>query len=391
MKRTTIIALALSISAGSQAQRLSIDSILCHVERNNTALQALAKSNEAEKMSLKSANNLRETTINYSPFYADGVGGVASSEFIVSQEFDFPTLYAARSKAARLESKNLDMGYFALRNDILLEAQLLCIDMLYLYDVGEVLDSRRQMAQNMQKHYETMCNEGSATIIELNKVKLEHMKAKAEHEQSNADYEIALQALIALNGNNKIEVDPFNQHFAPLPDDNTILAEYMANDAQLKAASAQTDVSAQQIKVSKQNGMPKLSVGYRRNTELSSARNGFLVGAAIPIFTNRNKVREAKMRHESMQMELEDTRIQTEAALRSVLAEIHHTETAMKAYDKQLLETTKDHLRTALRERQINVIDFYREYTDVYEQELTLLQLEKKYRSLVARVMKYRL
>ncbi len=379
------------LSAGSQAQRLSIDSILCHVERNNTALQALAKNNEAEKLSLKSANNLRETTINYSPFYADGVGGVASSEFIVSQEFDFPTLYAARSKAAKLESKNLDMEYFALRNDILLEAQLLCIDMLYLYDVCEVLDSRRQMAQNMQKHYETMCKEGSATIIELNKVKLEHMKAKAEHEQSQADFAVALQALVALNGNKPIEVDPFNQHFAPLPDDNTILAEYMANDAQLKAASAQTDVSAQQIKVSKQNGMPKLSVGYRRNTELSSARNGFLVGAAIPIFSNRNKVREAKMRHESMQLELEDNRIQTEAALRSILAEIHHTEKAMQNYDKELLETTKDHLRTALRERQINVIDFYREYTDVYEQELTLLQLEKKHRTLTAKVMRYRL
>ncbi len=391
MKRTTIITLALMLSAGSQAQRLSIDSILSHVERNNTALQALTKNNEAEKLSLKSANNLRETTINYSPFYADGVSGVASSEFIVSQEFDFPTLYAARSKAAKLESKNLDMEYFALRNDILLEAQLLCIEMLYLYDVGEVLDSRRQMAQNMQKHYETMCNEGSATIIELNKVKLEHMKAKAEHEQSHADYEVALQSLIALNGNKAIEVDPFNQHFSPLPDDNTILAEYMANDAQLKAASAQTDVSAQQIKVSKQNGMPKLSVGYRRNTELSSARNGFLIGAAIPIFSNRNKVREAKMRHESMQMQLKDNRIQTETALRTVLAEIRHTEEALKNYDKQLLKTAKTNIITALREQQINVIDYYREYNDIYEQELTLLQLVKNYRSLVARVMRYRL
>ncbi len=391
MKKTTIIALSLMISAGIQAQRLSIDSILCHVERNNTALQALAKKNEADKTGLKSVNNLRETTINYSPFYADGVSGVASSEFIVSQEFDFPTLYAARSKAAKLESKNLDMEYFALRNDILLEAKLLCIDMLYMYDVGEVLGMRAQMARNVQKHYETMCKEGDATIIELNKAKLERMKAEAEVEQAHANYGVALQALIALNGNNKIEVDPFNQHFAPLPDDATILAEYMANDAQLMAAGAQTDASAQAVTVSKQNGLPKLSVGYRRNTELSSARNGFLVGASIPIFSNRNKVREAKMRHESMLMQLEDNRIQTEAALRGILAEIHYTEKAIKNYDKQLLKTAKKNIITALGERQINVIDYYREYNDIYEQEMSLFQLEKKYRTLVAKVMKYKL
>ncbi len=390
--KKTIISLALLLAASSNAQSQSIDSVLCSIERNNTALLALAKSNEADKMSLKAANNLRETTINYSPFYADGVSGVASSEFIVSQEFDFPTLYAARNKAAKIGSRSLDTEYAALRNDILFEAQLLCIDLIHQHRYGETLTRRSTLIQELGKLYEKRVDEGSATIIELDKIKLELMKVKADMEQFNATTKGIEAQLRALNGDKEVKLSDNNfPNFESLPDDATIIAEYLANDTRLQVAQAQTESSRQSVTVSKQNGLPKLSVGYRRNTELSSARNGFLVGAALPIFSNRNKVREAKMRHESMQLQMEDTRIQQENALRARLEELRLIKAAMEAYDIGLMQTAIANLTKAVEEGQITAIGFIRENDTITSRMLEYFELVRKYHRLAAEVMRYKL
>ena len=45
---------------------------------------------------VKIAARQEELSVEYSPFFAKGIDGMASSELVVTQGFDFPTLHAAR-------------------------------------------------------------------------------------------------------------------------------------------------------------------------------------------------------------------------------------------------------------------------------------------------------
>ena len=97
--------------AGAQG----IDEILQQIARNNPQLHAQDKARNAEKIELKTSNNLERTAVSYSPFFANGVQGIASSELVVSQDFDFPTLYAGRNKMIKKQTEVLDTRFESLR------------------------------------------------------------------------------------------------------------------------------------------------------------------------------------------------------------------------------------------------------------------------------------
>ena len=142
----TIILTALILAATASADAQDIDAVLKSVEQNNVELKAMQKGNEATGLEIKSANTLEDLSIEYSPFYQSGVRGMASSELVVTQGFDFPTLYGARKKAGELRRNVLDMQYRAARRDILLAAKKLCLDIVGYNKQKQLLKERRKNA-----------------------------------------------------------------------------------------------------------------------------------------------------------------------------------------------------------------------------------------------------
>jgi outer membrane protein TolC len=230
---------------------------------------------------------------------------------------------------------------------------------------------------------------GDATILEFNKVKMERMELNAEAEELQATLRSAQSQLTAINGNSPIRFAATDYPpMAPLPDDATLISQYLASDAEILVAEAETRNTQQNINISKQNWLPKLTVGYRRNTNLDEAVNGFLVGAAIPLFSNRHKTKEARAMHESQLLKLEDTRNQNASAAQSMIAELRHTENAMKAYDVNLMETTLQLLGKAVEAGQISSIDYFRE-ADIINANMTkYLELENQYHKSVSEILK---
>ena len=102
----------LAFASSVQAQK--IEEVLQSVEQNNKELQAVFHSTEAAKMEVQTQNNLEDPSVEYSPFFAKGIDGMASSELVVTQGFDFPTLYAARNRSGKLQKDVLDRQQQAL-------------------------------------------------------------------------------------------------------------------------------------------------------------------------------------------------------------------------------------------------------------------------------------
>ena len=371
--------------AGAQG----IDEILQQIARNNPQLHAQDKARNAEKIELKTRNNLDRTAVSYSPFFANGVQGIASSELVVSQDFDFPTLYAGRNKMIKKQTEVLDTRFESLRRDVLLDARLLCIQLVHQQKLATVLKRQHDCMARLTSHCETNLQQGNATVMDLNKTRLEAMKLTTAMEDCNAQIAEIKTTLTALNGNKELTFDGIAYPtIDALPDDATLLVQYMANDLELKSAQLQNETINREISLTRQENLPSLSIGYRRNTALEERSHGFLVGAAVPLFSNRNRTRAAKARLESAEAETEHQRIHTESQIRSLISQMHATRNALQAYDAALMQTSMDTFVKACQEGEISVIDCCREQADILEKMQEMLELEQQYHLIVASIMK---
>lgn len=389
-KRYTIWAVGLAFAGSVQAQQIA--DVLRSIEQNNKELQAQQQMTEAAKMEVQTQNSLSDPTVEYSPFFAKEVDGVASSELVVSQEFDFPTLYAARCRSGKLQQEVLDKQQLAVRRDILLSAKNLCLDLILLNQERALLEARRKNADELLALFEKRLEEGDAGVLEVNKIKMERMNVQTEVAQNNAAHRTALQSLLAMNGNLPLE---FSQDTYPqvegVKDYNALYDEMMLTDADLLASDAAARAAAKEVNVNKQNWLPKLSVGYRRNTSLGEKSNGFLVGGSIPIFSNRKKVKIARAQEVSARLQLDNVRLQAEAAVQSRFNEARQLEEAMKAYDVPLMHRTLDMLKQAVVAGQLSIIEYYVEVDGVYRNLQAYMQVESRYQKLMADIYKNRL
>ena len=241
----------------------------------------------------------------------------------------------------------------------------------------------------LTSHCETNLQQGNATVMDLNKTRLEAMKLTTAMEECNAQISEIKTTLTALNGNKELALDGIAYPtIDALPDDATLLAQYMANDLELKSAQLQNETINREISLTRQENLPSLSVGYRRNTALEERSHGFLVGAAVPLFSNRNRTRAAKARLESAEAETEHQRIHTESQIRSLISQMHATRNALQAYDAALMQTSMDTFVKACQEGEISVIDCCREQADILEKMQEMLELEQQYHLIVASIMK---
>ena len=266
------------------------------------------------------------------------------------------------------------------------------LNLVRLNQEKELLDTRMANADELLALMEKRFSEGGANVIEVNKVKMERMNVRTLAAQNEAARQNTLQTLRAMNGNIPVELLAAEYPAAAeVVNYDEFYAEVMATDAGILSAEASVDAAAQEIKVNKQNWLPKFEVGYRRNTAMKEASNGFLVGASLPLFSSRNKTKIAEARHTAAQSELENARLQAETQLQSRYNELQQIHSAVQTYDVPLMHSTLDALKSAVLAGQMSVIDYYVEADNVYGNISTYLLLENQYRKLLAEVYKNRL
>ncbi len=390
MRRILYVAAAACITVFSHAQDNTAEQVLASIERNNPRLKALYSSGEASKMEIRAENNWQQDlSFSYSPFFAPGVKGIASSEMVLSTGFDFPTQYVARHKSGKMRSDAIDRQYLLARRDILLQARLLCMDIVRLNQEKALLERRLSNAEELLALMEKRFSEGDASIIEVNKVKMEMMDMKSAAVRNGAALETAMSGLAALNGGIPVDFDAVAYPaMEPVGDPEAFISETLESDMAVKSAEAALEAADGYVRLNRQNWLPKFEIGYRRNTALAEASHGFLIGASIPLFSNRNKTKIAEAERYAAGNMLNDTRMQAESALRSALGEIRQLQSALEVYDVQLMYGTLDALKKAVEGGMISVMDYYVEADGVYSSLLEYIDVENRYYRLMAEVRK---
>lgn len=349
--------------------------VLASIVHNNLQLQALRHQFEAEVQDLKSENRPEPFSVEYSPFYERGYDGTAESELIISQEFDFPTLYAARARQNQLQRASLDEQYDSARRELLFQAHQLCCDVIRMNQYCAMQHRRLENIERAIRFTEELITRGDATILDLNRLKLERMEVHAADAQNESERTQLLGQLQALNGGQPIQLaDTSYVSLAELKD-AFVETAYVANHPSVRTAQAEVAVANQQLTVSRQSWLPSLNLGYRRNTSYRDHVDGMLLGAAFPLYGSSNKVKAARLRQQSAQLQLDDARQQAQTEYQSRVAELSQLRQVLAAFDPDLLHQTLGLLATALEHGQISALQYHTDASDIYQRFETYISL----------------
>lgn len=367
MKRY-LIATIVAFSTYSIALADNIGDVLKQVASNNLTLQALAHDNQADVLDIKASNSIGGPSVEYSPFFTKGYSGVAESELVVSQEIDFPTKYAARNKQAKMQNIVGEQLLIKQRRDILLQAQLLCIDLIRLNQTLSMLHERLANSETLLQMYQKRMDAGDANALELNKVKLDCMEVRTLVNEAQGERTSLLQQLRLLNGGKPIDViDTVLPEYPQITNFESYRALALASDADVAVAQTALRSADMNLKLQKNEWLPNISFGYRRNTEHGEGINGFLVGVSFPLYSNSNNVKAARQRRESAELQVMQAQNEAEATLRTNYEQLQGLQQVIDHSDVKLLQESLTLFAKALQQGEITALVYYVEINSIYE------------------------
>ena len=348
--------------------------ILQQIEQNSLTLDALKKQAEARKTGNRTGLTPANPEVEFGYLWGNPVAIGNRKDISVRQTFDFPTVYAQRSKLADAQDDNAEYEYRAQRADLLLAAKKTCIELVYYNALSALYAEQTENARQIMNAVEKMRQAGEANIFEYNKAVLNHTNISGELNRTNLERRRLLAELTRMNGGQPIVFDCASYDSHALPADfDSWYAEAEANAPALHYLKAQAEASNRQVSLTKASTLPKFSVGYMGEFVTGEKFQGITVGMSIPLWENKNKVRQAEAEARTAVQLAEDARMQYYNRLKSLYAEIAGLQENVRQYDAVLQQN--DNARLLLKAYQSGEISLL-EY--LLEMEYHFTALDKR-------------
>jgi outer membrane protein TolC len=369
----------------------SVERLMAEIEKNNISLIALRKSTDAEKTGNKTGNFLPnpEFGFNYLWGSQDIIGN--RTDINITQSFDFPTSYTHRNKIATLKNEQAELVYFKQKMDLLLEARLLCYELIYTNALLAELSKRKSHAQKIADAYKSGYDLGETSILEYNKARLNFLNINKENETLEIKRKALMSKLFTMNGGHAFE---FNEIYFPataLPEnfeDWYLLAEQ--NNPVLNWLKQEIEVSQKQQKLNRSMSLPKFNAGYMSEKVDIEQFQGITVGVAIPLFENKNTVKYSKAKTQAAESIQADKKWQLYNHLQNLFSTAQNLQSTAQDYRETLSSINNtDLLMKALDKGHITLIEYMMELSIYYESFNNLLELEKELNTTLAELTRY--
>jgi outer membrane protein TolC len=169
----------------------TIDAVLQSVEKNNKSLMAAQSYFMAGKLGFKIGNTLPNPTVQYEYLIGSPAGAGNQQDFVAVKSFDFPSAYGKRQDLAREQGALSEVAYAMTRQEILLEAQLTCIELVYRNKLEIQYAQRKIALENLVQNFQKKLDTGEGNILDLNKAKLQLLELSILAKEN----EVAVQKL----------------------------------------------------------------------------------------------------------------------------------------------------------------------------------------------------
>lgn len=378
---------ALCVMCGAVAQD-GVERVLRAVEENSVTLKARRELTDAQVLEARSSNNLGNPTVSYDQLWGTPSEVGRSGEINVAQPFDFPTVYANRSKLNRLLEQQYGHEYAVFRQQVLLQAQELCIGIVAQRRLKALADEKLHNAERLALVYASRDRTGDVNVLEKNKVDLELVAARNGARLAAVELAALESRLVNLNGGKPVEFP--DTEYSPLTELSpldTMLERYREFDPQLLAFQTGVQAAERDVKLSKAQAFPSFEVGYRREFAVGEHSDGFTVGMSIPLFESRGKVKRAKAQAQFARTQLESGRVDVETTLRQLYDQADLLKGSLREYEQALTpDRNVELLNKSLDAGQIGLVDYFVELGVVYQVRESLIVTERDYRVACARI-----
>lgn len=378
------------LCGGLHAQ--TFDSYVDQILASNPDLLSARAAAASELYEARSENALDDPEIEFERQWARGD---SENKFgiSVSQSFDWPGVYAARSKALKSQSRAMDYLNLSKELDARLEAKTLLLDIIHNKKQIACLSEQFDAINRLVEKYTTGVERGELSRMDLMKLKIERIRISNSLDDARLQAAVLKESLSALAGGNSCDgiIAAMNEYpqevILPAEDYVRLLAEA---DPQGKYNALMAQSQRDMVKAETRKRLPSLSLGYLHTREDGDVFNGLSVGVSLPFFSTRNKVKAAKALETSMVYEQQSLTLQRKATMESnriKTADLFRRMNEMQSVFKNSDATSM--LVKALDGGQISVLEYLNEVQYYLQARSELLTLEYEYQVAAANLNKY--
>lgn len=347
MRRSiTILLAALCMAASAQERRLTLSQCIDMAMRQNPSVMAAAKSAERSKALQGTAWDVGKTELSLSQDPTSG--GSPDNSLALSQTIDFPTLYIARRKQLKAETRAEESRSLMVASDIRNEVKERYWQLVFQMEKLRILTSQGSVLERYQaiatKRYEA----GETRKLEVLTAERLRKENRMELSAARSEAEEALQSLRILLSTDE-DITPADTLLRPIDfvqrsfDYNNTPAGQYGRD-QLNAAS-------RAVTTARNGYAPTISVALKNQLVLSGWNPydqdrsrfeggnfmGFEVGVGIPLFygATKAKVRAAKKEREIAELEMKQERQTKEKEYLAALSRCNSAHERMTYYTQE--------------------------------------------------------
>lgn len=376
MKKIALTIMTLAFMAEISVAR-SFDEILEAMAAASPELAALDSGNKAAIESLKAENNLPDPEVEGQHLWGKEENRYG---FGISQSFDWPGLYRARSKSIAASKTALAKLYARTALDVKLEIKITMIDYIAAQRRCDYYKQIRDNMDSLCKVYEDAYGNGEVTILDLNKVKLERLNVNRSLNDAIRERESVITRLSVLTDDRDairslrqlseypVEVFMTEEEYE---------SDVLSFDPEIAYMEAMVDVACSNENVVGKSLYPSFSVGYEYEREEGQNFNGVTFSISLPIFSGRHKKSSAAHSRVESEINLNFAKIKVFAQMRNIRAEVGLLKSEVYDYS-EIMDGNKhpELLRKALDGGEINLFTFIQELN-------YFMQAQNDYQSLI--------
>jgi outer membrane protein, heavy metal efflux system len=374
-----VISIMLTVTIFPVLAQNEMETVLREIESNNTTLHALREETEARKLNNLTGIYLPNPEIEFNYLWGNPSRIGNRNDIKIIQSFDFPTAYGYRSKIARLENSNIELIYKAERINLLLRARHVCTNLMYYNALLKEYSGRLLNARLIAETWQVRFEKGDVGILEFNKAQLNLATLRNEIHRIETERSSLLAELKSLNGGIELAFTVYDISYEPLPPDFDAwfdLAELKS--PVLQYLRSQIEVGQHQVKLNSALGLPRFSAGYMSENVGSEKFQGITMGVSIPLWENKNRVKQANAQVMASEAELEDTKTQFYNRLKSLFSRSRSLQENCESYLSALSSFSNEALlKKALDSGEISLLNYLLELEYYYSTMDKLLETRR--------------
>ncbi len=383
-----IVGIGLNVSAQS-----TLDSVLAAIGNNNKTILLAQQYSETQKLAYKTGLAPTDPVFEYDYMFGRPANAGNQTDLTVTQAFDFPLVYARKKQLSGQQQLQTDMLFMAKRQEVLLSAKSVCIQLVYLNKLQIQLVQRQKDVAKIANDFQVKLDKGDGNALDVNKAKLQLIEIDKDLQMNRSQINQLNQHLTELNGGNVITFADTSYPLVPLvPPFEQIESDIESTDPLRQYLEQERVVSQKELEVSKALWLPKLEVGYHYQAILGQKFNGVHGGISIPLWQQKGTVKLQQSQIMFAEMELQEHSNEHYYEVKQLYERYENLKVTLTQYQQvfQSLDN-KPLLDKSLAYGQISTIEYFMETGYYYNALNGYLETERDYYLVLAELYRYTL